>query len=403
MAGATDTPINDRQMTRLLTFALFFSVLVALTGMAHYYVWARLVRDPGLSPGLSRALTFALIFLFVSIPASLFLRRAGAGVEALVWVAMIWLGLLLFLNLALAVADLARGAVRVAQAAGGAGPADHDRRRALSRLVAGAAALVAGTLGLWSLRSALSRVQVRHLDVTLSRLPASLSGTRLVQLSDVHVGPTIHKGFIQTIVQQCNALLPDLVVITGDLVDGTVDELAEHVAPLAGLRAKYGVYFVTGNHEYYSGAQAWCEELGRLGVRVLRNERVRIGTEQESFDLAGTDDHSAKRFGGGHGEDLPKALAGRDPERELVLLAHQPKTILEARDYGVGLQLSGHTHGGQIWPWTYLVRLQQPVVAGLSRFGEAQVYVSSGTGYWGPPMRLGAPAEITQVTLRARA
>jgi hypothetical protein len=167
------------------------------------------------------------------------------------------------------------------------------------------------------------------------------------------------------------------------------------------LRAKHGVFFVTGNHEYYSGAEEWCTELTRLGIRVLRNERVSIGDATDSFDLAGVDDHSAKRFGGGHGEDLPKALLGRDPARELVLLAHQPKTIILAQDHGVGLQLSGHTHGGQIWPWTYLVRLQQPVVAGLARFGKSFVYVSRGTGYWGPPMRLGAPSEITELTLRA--
>jgi hypothetical protein len=375
-------------MTRLLTFALFLSIMVTLTGAAHYYVWSRLVRDPGLPPALSRGLTYALIFLFVAIPGSLLARRAplGGAIEALVWLAMTWLGLLLFLVLALGAADLVRGFWQVGRAFSNAAPPDPERRQAVARLIAGAAALVGGALGFWSVRSALSGVQLRHVEVTLARLPKALSGTRIVQLSDVHVGPTIHKDFIETIVAQSNALNPDLVVITGDLVDGSVEELAEHVAPLANLRAKYGVFFVTGNHEYYSGAEEWCTELGDAAA---------------SFDLAGVDDHSAKRFGGGHGEDLPKALAGRDPARELVLLAHQPKTILEAQDHGVGLQLSGHTHGGQIWPWTYLVRLQQPVVAGLARFGKSFVYVSRGTGYWGPPMRLGAPSEITELTLRA--
>jgi predicted MPP superfamily phosphohydrolase len=394
-------------MTRLLTFALFLSIMVTLTGAAHYYVWSRLVRDPGLPPALARALTYGLIVLFVAIPGSLFVRRSPLGealsgaTEALVWLAMTWLGLLLFLVLALGAADLVRGVWQVGRAFSDAAPLDPDRRQALARLIAGAAALVGGSLGLWSVRSALGGVQLRRVEVTLSRLPKALSGTRIVQLSDVHVGPTIHKNFIEAIVAQSNALNPDVVVITGDLVDGSVEELAEHVAPLAGLRAKYGVFFVTGNHEYYSGAEEWCSELSRLGIRVLRNERVSIGDDAASFDLAGVDDHSAKRFGGGHGEDLPKALAGRDPTRELVLLAHQPKIILEAQDQGVGLQLSGHTHGGQIWPWTYLVRLQQPVVAGLARFGKSLVYVSRGTGYWGPPMRLGAPSEITELTLRA--
>ena len=390
-------------MPRLLTFALFLSIMVSLTGAAHYYLWSRLVRDPGLPPGVTRALSYALIFLFVAIPGSLFVRRspwAGAA-EGLVWLAMTWLGLLLFLTLALGAADFVRGVWEMARAFSDQPPEAPERRQALARLVAGAAALAAGSLGFWSLRSALGRVQLRRVEVTLGRLPKSLSGTRIVQISDVHVGPTIHRSFMEMIVRECNALNPDLVVITGDLVDGSVEELTEHVAPLADLRAKYGVFFVTGNHEYYSGADAWCTELTRLGLRVLRNERVSIGDDAASFDLAGVDDHSAKRFGGGHGEDLPKALHGRDPLRELVLLAHQPRTILEAQTHAVGLQLSGHTHGGQIWPWTYLVRLQQPVVAGLARFGESLVYVSCGTGYWGPPMRLGAPSEITELTLRS--
>jgi uncharacterized protein len=390
-------------MTRLLTFALFLSIMMTLTGSAHYYLWARLVRDPGLPPGVTRVLSYALIFLFVAIPGSLFLRRSplGNSLEGLVWLAMTWLGLLLFLTLALGVADLVRGVWQVSRAFGDAAPLDAERRQVVARLVAGAAAFVGGSLGLLALRSGLARVGLKRVDVSLSRLPQALSGTRIVQLSDVHVGPTIHKAFIETIVAQCNALTPDLVVITGDLVDGSVEELREHTAPLAGLRAKYGVFFVTGNHEYYSGAEEWCAELERLGVRVLRNERVSIGTDVASFDLAGVDDHSARGHADGHGEDLPKALAGRDPARELVLLAHQPRTILEAQDHGVGLQLSGHTHGGQLWPWTYLVRLQQPVVAGLARFGKSLVYVSRGTGYWGPPMRLGAPSEITELTLRS--
>jgi uncharacterized protein len=158
---------------------------------------------------------------------------------------------------------------------------------------------------------------------------------------------------------------------------------------------------VTGNHEYYSGAADWCAELERMGIRVLRNERVVIGEPDASFDLAGVDDHSAHGFAPGHGPDYERALGGRDASRELVLLAHQPRQALGADRYGVGLQLSGHTHGGQMWPWNYLVRLQQPLVSGLGKVANTLVYVSNGTGYWGPPMRLRAPAEITELTLTA--
>jgi predicted MPP superfamily phosphohydrolase len=207
------------------------------------------------------------------------------------------------------------------------------------------------------------------------------------------------KSWLTRIVEQVNALEPDAVVITGDLVDGSVRRLREHVAPLSELRAKHGVYFVTGNHEYYSGVDAWLTELTRLGVRTLRNERVAIGDHDASFDLAGVDDWRA--FGRGHGRDLARAVAGRDARRELVLLAHQPKQAREAAHHGVGLQLSGHTHGGQIFPWNLFVRLEQPFVAGLARLGDTQIYVSRGTGYWGPPMRVAAPAEITLLTLLA--
>jgi len=181
----------------------------------------------------------------------------------------------------------------------------------------------------------------------------------------------------------------------------SVSARAGRGGPLAGLRGRHGVYSVTGNHGYYPGAGEWVRYLPTLGVRVLRNERVSIGDGDAAFDLAGVDDWKAA--GGGHRADLPRALAGRDPTRALVLLAHQPRQIDEAARLGVDLQLSGHTHGGQIWPFTYLVYLQQPYVAGLSRHRSTWIYVSRGTGYWGPPMRLAAPSEITVLRLRSAA
>ncbi|HEY8945261.1 MAG TPA: metallophosphoesterase, partial [Polyangiaceae bacterium] len=386
-------------MSRALSIAVFFTIALTLTGLAHYYVWVRLVRDPGLGPSVTRALTAVLIGLYLSIPVTfLVARNAGSGpLRALIWVAFVWLGSLLLLLVVTLAMDLGRGLYLFGtRQLGGPGPVDPDRRQLLSRLLAGCAALLAGGLGVAAIRSGLARVAVRELSVRLDRLPSELDGLTVVQLTDVHVGPTIQREFVEEIVASVNALRADVVAITGDLVDGRVEELREHVAPLGRLSATYGVFFVTGNHEYYSGADEWCAELGRLGIRVLRNERVPIGTAEASFDLAGIDDHQAAQFGNGHGADLARALAGRDPSRELVLLAHQPRAVFEARDRGVGLQLSGHTHGGQIWPWNFLVRLQQPVVSGLARFGSTLVYVSNGTGYWGPPMRLGAPAEITR-------
>jgi predicted MPP superfamily phosphohydrolase len=385
-------------MPRALSFALFFSIMLTIVGGTHYYVWARLVRDPALPSLAYRALTGLVVFLCLLVPGSFFLRRSGrAFTRPLTWIASVWMGLLLLVLVTLVAGDLARLLYSLGERLANAPPTDPERRTALARLLAIGAAVVSAGLAAAAVRSGLAGVALRKVEVRLKRLPERLSGTTIVQLTDIHVGSTIGREFIEQIVKRTNAVTPDIVAITGDLVDGSVAELREHVAPLAELKARYGVYFVTGNHEYYSGAEAWCTELERIGIRVLRNERVVIGDEQGSFDLAGIDDVSA--FGGDHGADLPRAVAGRDPTRELVLLAHQPRAVFDAVKHGVGLQLSGHTHGGQIWPWNYFVRLQQPVVSGLKRFGETLLYVSNGTGYWGPPMRLAAPAEITQIRL----
>jgi predicted MPP superfamily phosphohydrolase len=382
-------------MQRLLSFALFLSVVLAVLGGAHYYVWVRLVRDLGLPQAGQRALSLTLIVLYLLVPISFFVRRAGERwALPLIWVPSVWMGVLLLLFVVLLLGDAGRLVIGLAQRLADAPPADPERRTALARLFAIGIASITAVLGIAAVRSGLARVTLREVEVRLARLPAALDGTTIVQMTDIHVGPTIRRDFVERIVATANAANADVIAITGDLVDGSVAELREHVAPLGKLRARYGVYFVTGNHEYYSGADAWCAELERIGIRVLRNERVSIGEGAASFDLAGIDDEHAH-------PDLKRAVAGRDASRALVLLAHQPRAVFEAVKHGVDLQLSGHTHGGQIWPWNLMVRLQQPVVSGLARFGDTQVYVSNGTGYWGPPMRLAAPAEITRLRLIA--
>jgi predicted MPP superfamily phosphohydrolase len=243
-------------------------------------------------------------------------------------------------------------------------------------------------------------LHVREVEVKLSRLPAARRGTTIAQITDLHLGPTIGRAYCQEVVDRINALNADIVAITGDLVDGSVDDLRDAAAPLGALKARHGVFFVTGNHEYYSGADPWIAELRRLGIRVLRNEHVVIGDgpdDPEGFILAGVDDYMA--HGDGHGPDMPRALQGRPTQSAVVLLAHQPRHVHEAEKLGVDLQISGHTHGGQIWPFHLVVRMVQPFVAGLGRKGNTQIYVSHGTGYWGPPLRLGTQAEITHLTL----
>jgi uncharacterized protein len=389
-------------MTRIL---IFIGVVFTIIAAIHYYLWARLVRDTHLPPPWNTIAAVALAVFALGMPLAMILgRRHATAQPLLIWPAYLWMGLMFLLLVTLAGADALRLVVRLAGRLHEAPPLDPARRTAIARLSASVVAALSGGLGLFAFRAANGHIAVRRVDISLRRLPRAHDGLRLVQISDVHVGPTIGRSFVADVVRSINALAPDIVVITGDLVDGSVDELRDGVEPLADIRARYGVYFVTGNHEYYSGAEAWMAELPRLGVRVLRNERVTIGEGADAFDLAGVDDHSAEGHGGLPSRDaLQKALGGRDEARELVLLAHQPRQFTDAAGMGVGLQLSGHTHGGQIWPFGLLVWLSQPFVAGLHRRGDAQIYVSRGTGYWGPPMRLGAPAEVTQLVLRRAA
>jgi hypothetical protein len=379
---------------------MFIALISLVVGGVHYYLWHRLVRAPELAAPWGAWGKWLFVGLAALIPLGMMAGRwLDRGVaKAISWVVYGWMGVSILLLFLLLASEVLRASVAGVSALT-ANPLDPERRTFLSRGIAGTVSLMALGLAGVGTASALGQVAVRAVRVPLRRLPEALSGFRIVQLSDLHIGHTLGRGWLMDVVARVNALEADAVVITGDLVDGSVRELRDHVAPLGELRAKHGVFFVTGNHEYYSGADAWIAELTRLGVRVLRNEHVTIGEGADSFDLAGVDDWSAGRFGRGHGPDLRRALAGRDPARELVLLAHQPKQIIEAAEHGVGLQLSGHTHGGQIFPWGFFVRLDQPYVAGLSQHGDTQIYVSRGTGFWGPPMRVAAPSEISLVEL----
>ena len=383
----------SRRRARILRIlAIGLTLLAAL----HVYVWLRLVRDTALPEPWRTAATLLLVLLYGSMPASFyFYVSRHRFAKVLVWPGFVWMGMLLILLSWLVGMD----GLRLALIWGGAA-ADPEQHLALLRILGGATAILAGGTGAVALAKGLGAPRLREIAVPLKRLPVPLDGTTLVHFTDLHVGPTIGRRFVERLVRRSNALAPDVVVITGDLVDGRVSDLAHAVAPLADLRTRWGVYFVTGNHEYYSGVNEWMRHLGTLGITVLRNERVAIGETPHTFDLAGIDDLTGHAFAG-HGPDLPRALAGRDPARELVLLAHQPRAVTEAADHGVGLQLSGHTHGGQIWPFNWAVRLAQPHVAGLAQLRETTLYVSRGGGYWGPPMRLAAPAEITRITLRA--
>ncbi len=278
---------------------------------------------------------------------------------------------------------------------------DPERRALLSGALNLSVIGAAGGLGGASMLGARREAAVKAVSIPVSGPAAALAGLKIVQITDIHIGPTIKGDFLADVVARVNALKPDIIAVTGDLVDGSVSELSRHTAVLAQLQARHGVYFVTGNHEYYSGAEAWVAEVARLGLTVLLNEHRLIEHDGARLLLAGVTDYTAGRMLPAHASSPLLAAEGAPEADYRLLLAHQPASAFEASEAGFDLQLSGHTHGGQFFPGTALIHLAHPVARGLGQVGRTLVYVSCGTGYWGPPFRLGAPAEITEVTLVA--
>jgi predicted MPP superfamily phosphohydrolase len=365
------------------------------------YEWWRLVHETRLR---GRAKLFATLAIAASVMPLAIANVLGPGGPPrihglLAWPAFLALFALIFVGLV--ATDAVRLVVWIARRLMRSPPMDPARRTALARITGGTVTtLVVAEVGI-GMVEALGEPPVVDVPITLDRLPRAFDGFTIVQLTDLHVGATIGRGLVASLVERTNALAPDLIALTGDFVDGTVDELRDDLSPLGELRAARGVYFVTGNHEYYVGVDTWIAYIAALGIRVLRNERVEIARDGAAFDLAGIDDYNAASYGHGHGADLGAALAGRDPRRAVVLLAHQPRQVRDAARHDVDLQLSGHTHGGQVWPWHYLVSAQQGgLLAGRYREGATQLYVSRGAGYWGPPVRFAAPSELTRVILK---
>ncbi|MFC9227868.1 metallophosphoesterase [Streptomyces decoyicus] len=435
-----------------MIFALVVVPVLGLFAGVHRYLWCRLVRDPT-TPGsrLRRTGTAAAFVLPLTTLAALPAERAGAPFpvqQALAWPGYLWLALVLYLTLALLVGEAVRAvALRAlrnrdpdrepAEGASSAAPsapapstdsprtaspapstdppratspssaptllpprtpalpplAVPPRRLFLARAVAAGASLAATAAVGYGTATTLRGPTVKRVTVPLAKLPRAAHGFRIAVVSDIHLGPILGRAHTRRVVETINRTGPDLVAIVGDLVDGSVTDLAPAAEPLRGLRSRYGSYFVTGNHEYYSGAAQWVDHVRELGVHPLENARV----ELPGFDLAGINDLAGE--GERAGPDYGSALGGRDTARPVVLLAHQPVTIHETVRHGVDLQLSGHTHGGQMWPVTHLAAATNPTVAGLARYRDTQLYVTRGAGAWGPPVRVGAPPDVTVVEL----
>ncbi|MFG2464272.1 metallophosphoesterase [Streptomyces canus] len=432
----------------VIVFAL---LALAVLVTANWYLWRRLFRDTTGGPGRVRRVGAVLIGGgWVLAVGALVAERTGAPFwlqRVLAWPGFLWLALSIYLLLAVVAGEVVRPLLRrflerrdrrgepaVAavphpervpagapaekpqedgsppQEPGKGGPAAEEpsepggstlvaapsRRLFVSRVVAGAAAAAAvGTVG-YGTYGVLRGPRVKRVTVPLAKLPRAAHGYRIAVVSDIHLSPVLGRGFAQKVVDTINSTRPDLIAVVGDLVDGSVKDLGPAAAPLAQLEARHGSFFVTGNHEYFSGAEQWVEEVRRLGLRPLENDR----TELAWFDLAGVNDIAGESEG--QGPDFAKALGDRDTARACVLLAHQPVQIHDAVDHGVDLQLSGHTHGGQLWPGNLLAEAANPTVAGLERYGDTQLYVSRGVGAWGPPTRVGAPSDITVIELASK-
>ncbi|MFP2931567.1 metallophosphoesterase [Pyxidicoccus sp. 3LG] len=379
----------------LLRWLISLGAILTVFGGLHAYIAVRLFVSPGLPPPWSAVGVAAVVLLFLSLPAGMMVsrREPTVGSRALQWTAFIWLGAFGIFLSAVVAADV------IGLVLGWTGVV-HDalalaRGKSLAVVGVGLPAVV------YAFITARGRAKVERVTVPVAGLAPGLHGMKVVQISDIHVGPTLDGRWLRRVVEQVNALKPDVVAVTGDLVDGTVDLLRDEVKPLAELRASLGVFYVTGNHEYYHGGPAWAAEVARLGLTVLQNEHRVVERDGARLTVAGVTDHDAGHIHPAHESRPEVALEGAPHGVPRLLLAHQPRTALRVAKAGVevDLQLSGHTHGGQVFPFMFFVKLQQPVVSGLATIAGVRVYTHRGTGYWGPPLRLGPAPEIAELTL----
>ncbi|GAA2011595.1 metallophosphoesterase [Nakamurella flavida] len=383
----------------------FLLGLGGLLLVGHVYLWFRLVRSTGTSRRwrVGGAVVLGVLFAVFLTAVSTQRSAAFSQITLLHGVGNVWLAMVLYLFLALLVGELVRLVVLVvrrsrARSSHDGAPVDPRRRLLVSRGIAvGAGVAATATVG-WGMTQALSTdVRVLRQGVPLTRLPAGLDGYRIAVVTDLHLGALNGRAFTERVVAAVNAEQVDAVALVGDLVDGSVAALSDSVAPLAGLTSVDGTFFTTGNHEYYSGAGEWMRHLPTLGITVLHNSSVGVSRGGDSLRIAGINDWTGEE--NGDPANLQTALADRADGEPVVLMAHQPRQVGAAAAADVDLQLAGHTHGGQIWPFHYAVLAQQKVLWGLSRHDNTWLYTSRGIGFWGPPVRVGAPPDITVLTL----
>ena len=276
---------------------------------------------------------------------------------------------------------------------------DPNRRAFLGLSAKALAGTVAGFSSIWGFYSGLKSPIIERVEVPIKDLPSDLVNFTIAHITDTHVGRMIGVDFIEEVVEKIEKMNPDILVFTGDAADGSVESFGKALKPFSKINPPHGKYFVTGNHEYYSDLNGWLNLIEKVGFKILINESQILNINDSTLMITGLPDRSGGHFSSFHKTDMVKALGGMNSSDVKILLAHQPKDIEYATKYGFDLQLSGHTHGGQYFPFSILVGLAHPFIKGLYKRDETWVYINQGTGYWGPPMRIGTEPEITQILL----
>ncbi len=397
-----------------MNYLLWFLISCAIIATGCGYVGWRIISASDLETPWKLGAWLSLGVIALLIPASFYLqinRIAVPGGTVFNWIAYLGMGFFSLLLTIVLMRDIgwitAAAMQKIAALAaslfdkelGPLMPANPERRRLLVRSMSLGLVAAAGGLTMYGFFEARRRPSLVNVSVPLSALHPDLEGLRILQITDIHAGLTVGRDFVDRVVAQANELSPDIIAFTGDLVDGSVERLRDVVAPMRDLRAPLGKFFITGNHEYYSGAEQWVEEAKRLDFTVLLNEHRVIRRGAGSLLMAGITDYSGGNFIKSHTSDPAKAFAGAPKCDARILLAHQPKSLRAAMPQGYDLQISGHTHGGQFFPWNLLAAVDQPYISGFHRHENSWIYVSRGTGYWGPPVRIAARSEITLFTL----
>jgi predicted MPP superfamily phosphohydrolase len=399
-----------------MNLLLFLSIFFIFSGLIAFYITRRLLARTSLSRIPKFAVAMGIVVILFISPITIMLRRYGMnnqGIDVLVWIGYLGLAFLSFIFTFLVIRDvfylpaallntLKRGLPETLYGKSNPTIPENPSRRgflvnSMNYGIMAAASLTTG----YGIVEAKRVPEVKEVQIQIPALPEEFDGFRIVQVTDLHVSPTIRRPYVEKVVEIVNSLNADIFALTGDLVDGTISQLSHDVAPLKNVQSAHGNFFVTGNHEYYFGVMDWVTQIQGLGFSILLNEFRKINHGQGSLLLAGVTDYRGGNFLYTHRSDPIKAVASAPETDVKILLAHQPKSIFDAARAGFDLQISGHTHGGQFFPWNLVVGLNQPFVSGLHKFKNTHIYVSRGTGYWGPPVRVGAPSEITLIKLRS--